>query len=159
MSRKIVYALIPIGTFMSMADLRRSNREKGFHFFSTSTMRYFGSRAHSALYSGCVFVTSDKMPEHRQPTTRRYTVRVALDDTTIQTHFEFQEFGSRYSAHRAAKELGANLRRLETLFGTLHKTDAEENEFCSIANQIELDEVSWSEIGNLEQRRRNVSNN
>ena len=86
-------------TIQQIIDL---NRNIGNHFFSPSSMRFFSSRVHSEVYSGCYFVTSEKF-DWKSP--RLYTVRKANPDGTIETIGDFQAFDTRSKAHTFAKNL------------------------------------------------------
>ena len=59
---------------MTIADVRRINKENGFYFFERDTMRFFGTKIVSTLYSNNTFITSDYTGFERKK--RRYTVRV-----------------------------------------------------------------------------------
>ena len=75
--------------FQSISELKAKNRERGSHFFSPSTMRFFHSRIESRLYGGRFFITS----EQREYTTpRRFTVREALPSGDIRTVGEFHAY-------------------------------------------------------------------
>jgi len=78
------------------------NESIGRHFFRKDTMKAFGSRIHSDIYGGCVFVTSEKQ-SYMHP--RKYTVRIMHSDGSIETASSFQQYSTRYAAHSAAKHL------------------------------------------------------
>lgn len=102
---------ITIGKFNSVYEIKRTNEDNGRYFFSPATMRSFKSRVHDAVYSGCVFVTSEKndMP-YCAPQPRVYTVRIALADGSIETFGSLGDYSSRAQAHREAEWLGKALR-------------------------------------------------
>jgi hypothetical protein len=77
--------------------------EKAYHFFDPDTLRWWGSRVSSKLYGGRFFVTSE-LSFCRDD--RRYTVRFACDDGTVETIGEFRKYASWSGAHAAARRLG-----------------------------------------------------
>ena len=78
---------------------------RGSHFFSPDTMRFFSSRIQTTPpYKGRVFVTSERM-NWNSP--RLYTVRVVKPSGNIQTIGGFGAFTSRQSAHRFAESYAA----------------------------------------------------
>lgn len=59
----------------SITEIKRANKEGGFHFFDKSTMEFFNSKVYPHVYDGpggIYFVTGEKMREHSH---LRYTVR------------------------------------------------------------------------------------
>lgn len=92
------------GTYKSISAISNKNYSIGHHWFDTSTMSFFGTRIHSDLYGGCVFVTSDKQYNGE----RMYSVRVAMDDGTIHS-YAFVEYDTRAQAHKEGKWLGQAL--------------------------------------------------
>lgn len=81
------------GGALNMADVKRHNKAKGFHFFSKGTMGFFYSRIESNLVNGQYFVTSEQFETELDSFPRLYTVR-KYDKTTgrISTHGDFQQF-------------------------------------------------------------------
>ena len=78
---------------------------RGSHFFSPDTMRFFSSRIQTTPpYKGRVFVTSERM-NWNSP--RLYTVRVVKPSGHIETIGDFGGFTSRQSAHRFAEKYAA----------------------------------------------------
>lgn len=78
---------------------------RGSHFFSPESMRFFSSRIQSnPPYKGRVFVTSERM-NWNSP--RYYSVRVVKPSGHIETIGDFQGFASRQSAHRFAESYAA----------------------------------------------------
>lgn len=64
--------------YATMADIRASNRQFGFHFFDRSTMRFFDSVVERGLYKGVggvFFVTSEQFHGSTESAPRKYTVR------------------------------------------------------------------------------------
>jgi hypothetical protein len=68
---------IPADRICSMDDIIAENRRSGFHWFSTDTMRFFGTRLNRSLLfkgpGGVYFVTSEWTGFNRDR--RGYTVR------------------------------------------------------------------------------------
>jgi hypothetical protein len=101
-----------IGTdFNTIDQIIRANQDGGRYFFSRNAMRGFNSRVHDAVYSGCVFVTSEKndMP-YCAPQPRVYTVRIAMEDGSIETYGSLGDYATRSQAHAQAQWLGNALR-------------------------------------------------
>lgn len=100
-----------VGGFYSVDDVELANWNLGHHFFDPATKRWFGSRIGSDLYAGRFFVTSE---QDRRPAAstgawngeRRYSVRFARCDGSIETVGEFGAYGSRAAAHTAAERAG-----------------------------------------------------
>lgn len=93
--------------FDNMAHVKCANRNLGHHFFDADTLRFFSSRVHDDLYGGRFFVTSerDDYPSSYGAVwdgERRYTVRCANADGSIETVSTFGQYGSRSGAHAAA---------------------------------------------------------
>ena len=82
-------------------------------------MRWFNSRVHDNVYGGCVFVTSEKndMP-YCAPQPRVYTVRVAMDDGSIETYGSMGDYATRADAHADARWLAAGLRAGTIVYDT-----------------------------------------
>lgn len=95
--------------FRTMEDVREANRAIGHHWFDADTLRFFRSRIGGALYGGRYFVSSEQFQgswsEGHYSEPRRYTVRVANQDGTVDTVGEFQAYASRAQALRAIREL------------------------------------------------------
>tara|TARA_B100000963_G_scaffold41026_1_gene30513 strand:- start:1164 stop:1538 length:375 start_codon:yes stop_codon:yes gene_type:complete len=100
-----------IGNFSTISQIKRLNESSGRHWFSPSSMRCFNSRVHDNVYGGCVFVTSEKndMP-YCAPQPRVYTVRVAMDDGSIQTYGSMGDYATRADAHADARWLATRLK-------------------------------------------------
>ncbi len=88
--------------FWTMCHVKSYCWNRGSHFFSPDTMRFFSSRIQTTPpYKGRVFVTSEKY-DWKAP--RYYTVRCIRPDGGIDTIGEFQGFDTRQSAHRYAEK-------------------------------------------------------
>jgi len=97
--------------FKDLDHIKTAARETGSHFFSPSTMRFFSSRIHGALYGGRFFVTSERdSTGSAWGGERRYSVRVArflpnkerLDIDTVGDHGAYD---TAREAHAAAQRL------------------------------------------------------
>lgn len=100
-----------IGTFNSISQIKSTNASNGRYFFSPNSMRFFNSRVHDTLYSGCVFVTSERNDTpYCAPQPRVYTVRIAMEDGSIETYGSIGDYATRAQAHREAQWLGNALR-------------------------------------------------
>ncbi len=88
--------------FRSMYEVKRHNRQNGYHFFDPSSMRFFNSRIQNdPPYKGRYFVTSEKF-DYKSP--RYYTIREIKEDGTIKTVGEFQGFASSRQAKAYMKK-------------------------------------------------------
>ena len=75
---------------LTMADIRRNNKEAGYHFFDKDSMRFFNSRIETGLYKDNTFITSERY-DYNYP--REYTIRRAVDGgIKIETIGEFRQF-------------------------------------------------------------------
>lgn len=108
-----------IGNFNQVFQIKRANENSGRYFFSKGAMRSFNSRVHDVVYSGCVFVTSERndMP-YCPPQPRVYTVRVAMSDGSIETYGSMGDYATRAEAHREAAWLGNALRAGTVAYNT-----------------------------------------
>ena len=99
-----------IGNFRSIAQIRQASFRNGYHWFDTDTMRSFKTKLGSDLFGGCVFVSSEKndMP-YMPPQPRKYSIRVAMDDGSIQT-YAYHCYDSLREAKKEAKWLSEALK-------------------------------------------------
>jgi len=89
----------------TIKQLKELNKEKGLHFFSRDTMKFFNSHIQrNDPYNGCVFVTSESNGYYGQ---RLYTVRAMHSNGAVSTISEFQQYTTREEAHKAAKFLAS----------------------------------------------------
>lgn len=93
----------------TMADVKRSNREAGFHFFDRATMRFFDSRVESGLYrgpGGVYFITSEQFHGSTGSQARMFTVR-KFDTATgdVDTCGKFNELRFIEDARDLARQL------------------------------------------------------
>jgi len=70
-------------TKLTIADVKRHNKEAGQFFFSKDTMRFFQSRIESTLYKNHCFITSEQCGETspREYTVRHYNVETGRIET------------------------------------------------------------------------------
>jgi hypothetical protein len=76
-------------TYHTITAIRKANKDAGQHWFDPGAMRFFHSRIASPVLGGRYFVTSEKCHDDDA---RRYTVRMAEDDGSIETVSDFQQF-------------------------------------------------------------------
>jgi hypothetical protein len=92
---------------MLLPEIKRRNRDAGFHFFDRDALRFFGSKILSYTWARkdgtTFFVTSERRPASDDP--RRYTVRVFNPKTnTVSTHGRFLQYETRGAAFIAARD-------------------------------------------------------
>lgn len=87
-------------------DVKRINKEKGYHFFDRDTMRFFRSRIEKdqlrfgQLIDDKYFITSEQFDEDSP---RLYTVRKFNSERgSMNTVGEFQEFKNKFDAREFA---------------------------------------------------------
>lgn len=82
--------------FGSIVQVKRANEKAGQHFFSESSMRFFGSKVESMVYPAftcAYFITSEQDPEGKAWFgERRYTIRAADPNGIVTTCGEFGQF-------------------------------------------------------------------
>src|SRR5258706_86348 len=88
--------------FQSIEDIKLANKNRGYHFFEASTMRFFHSRIGDAVYGGRYFITSEQR-EYGEP--RLYTIRECDATGDINTVGEFQGYTSSAQAKAAILKL------------------------------------------------------
>ena len=100
-----------IATVHSISQIKANNARNGYYFFSKGAMRSFNTRIHDVVYGQCVFVTSERnnVPYSR-PQPRVYTVRIAMEDGSIETYGSLGDYATRSQAHAEAQWLGNALR-------------------------------------------------
>lgn len=96
----------------TIEDIKAANERAGFFFFEPATLRFFRSRVHSDVYQGpggVYFVTSEQFRASNGYTAPRlFTVRRFDPETgSADTEGEFQAYGTRGKAHRAAQGCAA----------------------------------------------------
>lgn len=107
---KVEHFTIP-GPFRDIDAIKRANAQADHHFFERGALRFFDSRIGRAVYGGRFFITSEQF--HSSPSftglrfsnPRRYTVRVANDDGTIETVTTFNALESCAQARAAIRRI------------------------------------------------------
>ena len=92
---------------ITIDDIMHMNRKAGSFFFSKDTMRFFKSKAYEDVFVGCdgwYFVTSERFTSHGWADPRRYTVRIARDNGTIDDYDGFQKYATKRAAVKAAEK-------------------------------------------------------
>ena len=99
-----------IGNFTSIDHVKQHNTQQGYLWFNPDTMRFHKTQLGTDLFGGCVFVSSEKhdMP-YQPPQPRKYSIRVAMDNGSIQT-YAFHQYDTMREAKREAKWLGEALK-------------------------------------------------
>lgn len=87
-----------VGPWGSIDEIVAANESTGQVWFSEETMRWWDTVIHKRVYGGRYFVTSEAPAD----ASRRYTVRVAHDDGTVETHGDFMAHSTRREAANAA---------------------------------------------------------
>ena len=90
-------------SYSSIQAIAKANAGEDRHWFEPGTKRFFGSRILPTVYDGRYFITSEKRPHSNDP--RRYTIRIALENGSIETIGDFQQYRTRAAAVRAVKAL------------------------------------------------------
>ena len=78
---------------LTMADIRRNNKEAGYYFFDKDSMRFWDSRIETGLYKDNTFITSELDYVRKFDAKRMYTIRRAVDGgIKIETIGYFGQF-------------------------------------------------------------------
>ena len=89
---------------LTMADVKRRNKEAGYFFFSPGTMKFFACRIESELIRGKYFITSEKAGF--ETAKRGYNVRVFDSETgAVANAGQFNGFKTKEEAKEYIKEL------------------------------------------------------
>ena len=88
-------------TYQTIEDVKSANRQTGGHWFDRDTMRFFNTKIESGLIGGKYFITSERYDEDRP---RKYTVRMAAPDGSVDTIGEFQAHLSKENAREAIRD-------------------------------------------------------
>ena len=84
---------------MTLSELVKASNDAGYHFFTESAMRMFGTKLHGDIYGAGYFVTSEQDPNgFAWDGKRRFTVRQAISLTEVRTVSEFGEFSTEVEA-------------------------------------------------------------
>ena len=96
-----------LGNYQTMDEIKEAHPK----FFSVGAMDFFDSVVYPEVYSGCVFVTSEKFDWE---TPRRYTVRIARGGLVgaMETDELFQAWSTKERAVKRARFLGEALSNL-----------------------------------------------
>lgn len=97
--------------FKNMNEIKAANRAIGHHFFDADAMRFFLSRIEDGgrVYGGRYFITSEQFEFRGELFERRYSLRRANDDGSIDTVFgQFQEWETLSEARKAAETAAAS---------------------------------------------------
>ncbi len=144
-----IYKMPELGTYQTMDEIKEAHPL----WFSEDTMAFFDSIVMPNVYSGCVFVSSEKF---NYETPRRYTVRIALNKDeyvcpvdgvwrnkgrSIQTDQLFQAWHTADRAHKRAKWLGEQLTNL-WYFWSVQKDRPLDNLFFELAKRCGLEMVT-----------------
>lgn len=89
-----------MATYFTIQDIRNANAEHGHHWFEPATLRFFKSKVYAPVVAN-MFVSSEQGPDG----IRRYTIRRANDDGSIDTVDEFQQFPTKRAAVRTMQRL------------------------------------------------------
>lgn len=76
--------------FETIDELKEANERINNHWFSDQTMSFFKTRIESQIHNN-YFITSELAPG---ASNRRYTIRKANSDGSVNTYGEFQEFST-----------------------------------------------------------------
>jgi len=93
------------GRYKTIAEIRKANKDAGYHFFDRDTMKFFGSKVEAGPYGGTHFVTSEKHPTN--PRSRIYIVRRAEANGRVQTVGSLPHHATKTAARDHAKALAA----------------------------------------------------
>lgn len=88
--------------FKTIEQIKTAHKKMGGHFFEPTAMRFFNSRIGKKVYVGRYFITSEQFDE-KSP--RRYTIREAQEDGSIDTIGDYQQYKSSVEAVNGIKKL------------------------------------------------------
>ncbi len=88
--------------YHTMADVKAANQAIGNHWFDRSSMRFFNTRIESGLIGGRWFITSERFDDNAP---RKFTVRRADPDGSVDTEGDFQQYRTLDDARMAARQL------------------------------------------------------
>lgn len=87
---------------MTIAEIKARNKQAGFHFFASPTMRFFNSRILPTVYAEKYFITSE---QYSLGHARRYTLRRADPNGMITTIGDFSSYPTLGDAKAALKAI------------------------------------------------------
>lgn len=96
--------------FASLSDVKAAHKNTGGHWFDRGSMKFFDTRIESKLMtrgsSGRqVFITSEQYHGDGYSAPRKYTIREALEDASIDTVGEFQQYSTLDDAKMGVRAL------------------------------------------------------
>jgi hypothetical protein len=98
--------------FTHIGEIRYENQRSGHSWFSPEALRFFGCRVGRTVYGGRYFISSEQddfvFSDGRKGAwngARRYTIRMANADGTIETVGEFGQYATNADARRAVLEI------------------------------------------------------
>jgi hypothetical protein len=94
-------------TYFTIEQIKAANKALGHFWFSPATARFFRSRA-SGPVIGNMFVSSEHNDAPGCNYPRRYTIRRANENGSIDTVGEFQAYRSKRAALNAIRRIVAN---------------------------------------------------
>lgn len=94
-----------MATYFTIQQIKDANKSIGAHWFEPATMRFFHSHVSGPVIAN-MFVSSEKGPDN----IRRYTVRRANDDGSIETVGEFRQYGTKRAAVNAIRRISRDRR-------------------------------------------------
>jgi hypothetical protein len=84
--------------FNTIAEVKKTNKAKGLHFFDKGTLAFFGSNVYNGLYTvndRQFFITSE---DNFNRTEKGFTIREAMTDGDIETVGEFLQYSTKEQA-------------------------------------------------------------
>lgn len=91
--------------FTSMREVKEANARAGQNWFSPESLRWFGSFVGLTIHGGRYFITSEQDTYGAWNNERRWSIRKANADGTIDTVGEFGQYESHRQASRAIDAL------------------------------------------------------
>jgi hypothetical protein len=93
--------------FTSITQIEARNSKIGHCFFSKDSKKFFSSRILSTIYKGVYFITSER--NGFDDYSRSFTIRMALNDGSIDTIGGFNRFKTKQQAQKFIKSLPEEL--------------------------------------------------
>lgn len=94
-----------VSQYLTLAEIKRANRDAGRFFFSPGAMRFFDTLLIDCVYGGAWFVYRNRFHASDESTTNFWKVSHALPDGEI--HSLLTDFETEETATRLALELEA----------------------------------------------------
>ena len=89
--------------YTTIAQVKAANKAAGQFWFGPDTMRYWNSRVESDVIGGRYFLTSERSNDYDDA--RRYSIREAMLDGSIETRGDFRQYDTKAEAKHAAMQL------------------------------------------------------